>query len=102
LISARDVFLSVRGYYEQKMPLLTKLEYLICFVLQIFRAGGAASCNLNASQTAIVTINQARVSTFGIIRFFYGYPPIRRWVYPDALGAFHLLLEGEGRDERAG
>ena len=35
----------------------------------------------------------------GIIRLFCAHPPIQPWVYPEAMGAFHLLLEGEGRDE---
>jgi hypothetical protein len=41
----------------------------------------------------------ARVFAFGIIRLFYAHPPIQPRVYPEALGAFHLLLGGEGRDE---
>jgi len=36
--------------------------------------------------------------SFGIIRLFYAHPPIQPWVYPEALGTFHLL-QGEGRDE---
>jgi hypothetical protein len=30
---------------------------------------------------------------------FYAHPPIQLWVYAEALGTFHLLLGGEGRDE---
>ena len=42
---------------------------------------------------------QARVFIFEIIRLFYAHPPVQPWVYPEALGAFHLLQGGEGRDE---
>ena len=34
-----------------------------------------------------------------VSRLFYAYSPIQPWVYPKTLGAFPLLLGGEGRDE---
>jgi hypothetical protein len=37
--------------------------------------------------------------SFGIIRLFFAHPPIQPWVYPEALGAFYLLL---GPEEKAG
>jgi hypothetical protein len=42
---------------------------------------------------------QGEGESFGIIRLFYAHPPIQPWVYPEALGTFHLLLGGEGWDE---
>jgi hypothetical protein len=42
---------------------------------------------------------EEKENPFGIIRLFYARPPIQPRVYPEALGTFHLLLGGEGRDE---
>jgi hypothetical protein len=39
----------VRVGHELKMPLLTELKYPFCFVLQIFRAYGAAANERNAT-----------------------------------------------------